>query len=703
MEELEDGFVPDFVHLATAGEVANRNSLVKRVGNAMYISVGSQINAWNIRFSEIEKSIFTLKKRITHFDFSDGILVVGYENGVVQIHSNEIISFRPHSRRVTKVAKIGDCILSSSADGSIILYDLVGEEIRISYEGNDICVEKFFSNSKVVVAVCTDNTLRVWDLEDRHIKSVHMFEKALKDVFVIDEEAVIFFRDGESTFYNLEDKTSRPFNKFKKLRNIKIKEEKIFIQSKNKLHIYGVDKRDRIILKHLETMKISDRYVDFDVTPDGGVLFAAVDNCWECVENGKIYSFGFHRNEILGFEVCEEKIITFSKESIIIWLVDGKEIRKIGSIRIKHGRCMCTWSGNIVVGRDAGFSCYSILNCELTREEIIGPVSSISSNADELLVGKDNVILFYDNTYMVSRILEIENQISSIEASGALLCVGLLNSKVHIYSMDDLSLKITLYGHALPVRSMQLSPDSSELLTCGADKTVKMWGTQFGECRKSFIGDSKCVEYLNKDLFMFASGRVQYFKRYEKLKEFRHYDSSLVKVRKDMMISCGRFNIDLYSMDKYELQKEGKDESDEEEVIQTVSVVNYKVYDRFLTRLEELSNSFSNENVKLFFDVLMDIDFCELDKFLCLMNSSDVIQVMNVLYECINWNVILVGRVFISLVRLHRDICICHPRFKIFLKGIIDKTEEIREQASGNEGKLLVKKSICMQETPDFE
>ncbi|ADM11146.1 uncharacterized protein Eint_021500 [Encephalitozoon intestinalis ATCC 50506] len=705
MEGLEDDFIPDFTHLSVAGEVADRNSLVRQEGDVVYISVGNRLNGWNLRFSEIEKSIPTLKKRITHFDFSDGVLVIGYENGAIQVHSSEIISFRPHSRRVTKVSKIGDYILSSSADGSIILYDLIGEEIRISYEGNDICVEKFFSDSSVVIGICSDNALRIWNLEEKHVKSVHIFGKAIKDVFAVNEEALIFFKDGECIFYNLVEKTSRPFNKFKKLRNIKVRGNKMFLQNKNKLHIYEIDSKDKIVLRDLEAEKISDRYTDFDVMPDGGLLFATIDNSWECLKDGKIYPFGFHRSEILGLETCEDKIVTMSKESIIFWVIDKKEMKRVGNIQIKNGKCMCIWNGHVVIGGSEGLSCYSGLNYLLVKEENIGPISSVFATRQELLVGKDNSLLFYDNRWVVSRTLEVEDPISSIEASqdGSLLCIGLLNSKVHIYGMNELNLRITLYGHALPVRSMKLSPDNSEILTCGSDKTVKMWGTQFGECRKSFIGDSRSIEYWNKDLFMFTSGVIQYFKRYEKLKEFKNRESNLVKIRKDMMISCGKFNVDLYTMNKYEFQKEDEEESNEEEVMRVAKIMNYKMYDRFLTELEELSKDFSSDNIKTFFNVLMDIDFCELDKFLCLMNSSDIIQVMNVLHECCNWNAILVARVFISLVRLHKDICISHPKFKVFLQTITDKTKEVRTQVSRNQGLLLTRKSINKEQSFSVE
>ena len=44
-----------------------------------------------------------------------------------------------------------------------------------------------------------------------------------------------------------------------------------------------------------------------------------------------------------------------------------------------------------------------------------------------------------------------------------------------------------LYGHKLPVTSMDISSDNTLLITGSADKNVKIWGLDFGDCHKSIF------------------------------------------------------------------------------------------------------------------------------------------------------------------------------------------------------------------------
>ena len=50
-----------------------------------------------------------------------------------------------------------------------------------------------------------------------------------------------------------------------------------------------------------------------------------------------------------------------------------------------------------------------------------------------------------------------------------------LPTYVHTYS---------LYGHKLPVMAMDISDDNDIIATASADKTVKIWGLDFGDCHR---------------------------------------------------------------------------------------------------------------------------------------------------------------------------------------------------------------------------
>lgn len=47
---------------------------------------------------------------------------------------------------------------------------------------------------------------------------------------------------------------------------------------------------------------------------------------------------------------------------------------------------------------------------------------------------------------------------------------------------------LTLRGHSLPVRTLDISSDSMRLASGADDKTVRVWGLQFGDCHTSFHG-----------------------------------------------------------------------------------------------------------------------------------------------------------------------------------------------------------------------
>jgi U3 small nucleolar RNA-associated protein 12 len=49
------------------------------------------------------------------------------------------------------------------------------------------------------------------------------------------------------------------------------------------------------------------------------------------------------------------------------------------------------------------------------------------------------------------------------------------------------------YDPQLPVLSMDISDDSKLIVTCSADKNVKIWGLDFGDCHKSIFAHEESV------------------------------------------------------------------------------------------------------------------------------------------------------------------------------------------------------------------
>lgn len=56
-----------------------------------------------------------------------------------------------------------------------------------------------------------------------------------------------------------------------------------------------------------------------------------------------------------------------------------------------------------------------------------------------------------------------------------------------MFFADSLKFFLSLYGHKLPVLCMDISSDAALLASCSADKNLKIWGLDFGDCHRSLF------------------------------------------------------------------------------------------------------------------------------------------------------------------------------------------------------------------------
>lgn len=94
-----------------------------------------------------------------------------------------------------------------------------------------------------------------------------------------------------------------------------------------------------------------------------------------------------------------------------------------------------------------------------------------------------------------TRTLKVSDDILSVRFSpdSRLVAVALLDNTVKVFFVDSLKLFLNLYGHKLPVLSMDISFDSKLIVTCSADKNIRLWGLDFGDCHKAFFGHQDSV------------------------------------------------------------------------------------------------------------------------------------------------------------------------------------------------------------------
>lgn len=94
-----------------------------------------------------------------------------------------------------------------------------------------------------------------------------------------------------------------------------------------------------------------------------------------------------------------------------------------------------------------------------------------------------------------TKTLKVNDDILSLRFSpdARLLAVSLLDNTVKVFFTDSLKLFLNLYGHKLPVLSMDISYDSKLIVTCSADKMVRLWGLDFGDCHKALLAHEDSV------------------------------------------------------------------------------------------------------------------------------------------------------------------------------------------------------------------
>ena len=85
-----------------------------------------------------------------------------------------------------------------------------------------------------------------------------------------------------------------------------------------------------------------------------------------------------------------------------------------------------------------------------------------------------------------TRTLQLQEDALAVKLSpdGRLIAVSLMDSTIKVFFVDSLKFFLSLYGHKLPALTLDISSDSTLIVTGSADKNVKIWGLDFGDCHK---------------------------------------------------------------------------------------------------------------------------------------------------------------------------------------------------------------------------
>jgi len=101
-----------------------------------------------------------------------------------------------------------------------------------------------------------------------------------------------------------------------------------------------------------------------------------------------------------------------------------------------------------------------------------------------------------------SRTLEMSDDVIAVRYSHStdptkrMVFVSSLDSTIKVFFDDTLKFFLSLYGHKLPALAVDASDDDVILASSGADKTIKIWGLDFGDTHRTLHGHEDSVTDL---------------------------------------------------------------------------------------------------------------------------------------------------------------------------------------------------------------
>ncbi|KAL9060176.1 MAG: hypothetical protein Q9162_000790 [Coniocarpon cinnabarinum] len=77
------------------------------------------------------------------------------------------------------------------------------------------------------------------------------------------------------------------------------------------------------------------------------------------------------------------------------------------------------------------------------------------------------------------------------------IAVSTLDNTIKVFFVDSLKLYLNLYGHKLPVLHIAIASDSKLLASCSADKNIRLWGLDFGDCHRALFAHDDSIMSLS--------------------------------------------------------------------------------------------------------------------------------------------------------------------------------------------------------------
>ncbi|KAL6045453.1 beta transducin [Balamuthia mandrillaris] len=225
-----------------------------------------------------------------------------------------------------------------------------------------------------------------------------------------------------------------------------------------------------------------------------------------------------HRSDIRSVALSDDDTLLLSTSNNMVKVWNIESLQCIRTLESGYGLCGAFVPGNrhVIIGTKAGtIELYDLASstCLQLEEAHNGAVWSISINPDQtgfVSASADQTVQFWDFELVqddafsktskrlgikLTQTLEMTDQVLCVKQSkdNKFLAVSLLDNSIKVFFRDTLKFFLSLYGHKLPVMSLDISSDSTLLVSGSADKNIKIWGLDFGDCHKSIYAHEDSV------------------------------------------------------------------------------------------------------------------------------------------------------------------------------------------------------------------
>lgn len=745
MNDVEDDFIPDFNFENIFGIIdTNKSKLIQR-GVYSFISVYNRINITNYKTEEFVARVGSRREIISTFAVDDTRIVIGYENGVVEIYEYDLISgdttstcvAKIHKKRVNDIALDINGFVSIGNDKRIVGYDYVLGNTIVYDNAGEGCAGVKIRETQLFVRT-RNKTVQIYEVGNAVVQEVLVFDNNVEEIVVRGEEMLAIEKDGSGYLVDLRSKSKKKFETMRMLRSVVEKEERIVVHTNRKVVEYKMTKPDGLGLMCVRREEVDKRYRQVEMMNDE-IIFLTDNNGIERL--GKKDEQIVHRNKITELKVEENIVYSVSKEKVLIWKVskgtkfddlesdkdksiDYKlspdfseehmkwEMNLVGWIKKENITCFEIFGRFLAVGTTEGVELYSKLNFEYATTIGAGKINAISAFENILAVAQENTVNFFEDSGAKTFVQNSHNTIKNINSvlnshdtiinvsfskMGKFFCTSTYDNKINVYSFPETAPVLSLYGHSLPVRSFDISADDELLVSCGADKTVKVWGLKYGDCKKSFIGNCRNLAFVTKKSFICADKKVSYFSTVKKLKEWDTYSPGVIAVGPDFFVASADCGLALYVCGKYEFMEEEVDESVEYEGLEAA---RKDKYEEFLGYLEKALGGISNEEEERFYYFLESVDTVECSNYFSLLDVLSINTILQLIYNKLDRNIVLNTRIFCSLYKLHREVVGNHFLYFKLKSSLLQKTSELRNAVGINEARISMD---CNYESVDYE